>query len=817
LKLGSTVTILVIVILILLSNIIIAVNVNESNNNGSRQLAKSPWPCARGNSQCTGWSKYDTSSNGGRLRWTFYGDLWISPSPVVGSGNAVYICGSDGKLYSLNSEGDLNWKIKIGDYVSGSKLHSPAIDSDGTLYIGSGTGIGQFLHAINPDGTLKWQSESYLGICSVPAIGNDGTIYVGGYDGYLYAYYPNGTVKWKFFTKENVVLSPAIASNVIYVGTTDGILFAVDTNGNKKWEYETKLGLPISPAIASNGAIYIGAGSKVFALNSDGNLKWDLLINDIITSPPAVSTNNVVYFGTSSSEKTNEGFLYAISGTGVLKWKFATLHKIESAPVISSEGTLYFGSYDRYVYSVYSDGKLKWKYQTSNSIFCSPAIDSEGSIIISSGGNLYALGQGINLPPLEPKDLTTIGHKNYIDLFWLTPIDDGGGDILNYLIYRSTQSGAETLLKTIDSSFSSYKDETVTKGRTYYYHVTAKNEFGESSPSLEAYATAYGVPDPPQNMQASVGEGYVKLKWNVPINDGGVNLTQFGIYRGSISGAEGKLVFVNATELSYKDSTVFSGQKVYYYVTAVNDFGESVPSDEVSGIPQGKPSEPKNFKVTPGYGKVKLSWEEPGNTGGLTITDYKIYKGASTVDVNFLTKVNSETFNYTDMEVDAGASYIYKLVAENAIGESEPTKELVVTVLINISGNGGNIDKVDSGEMQLGVFAGFSLLIIIAVVIIVIVLIVIIIAVVLLRKKRPGVRGGQPQQTQMQMQPKPQALPASVPIQPGYVAPRAQLAQTSAPTPTYGEETTVCPNCKSNLLYSLQYQKWYCEKCKKYM
>ncbi|MCK4447144.1 MAG: PQQ-like beta-propeller repeat protein, partial [Candidatus Marinimicrobia bacterium] len=44
------------------------------------------------------------------------------------------------------------------------------------------------LYAINPDGTLKWSYQTGYYIYSSPAIGNDGTLYIGSDDGKLYAF-----------------------------------------------------------------------------------------------------------------------------------------------------------------------------------------------------------------------------------------------------------------------------------------------------------------------------------------------------------------------------------------------------------------------------------------------------------------------------------------------------------------------------------------------------------------------------------------------------------------------------------------------------
>ena len=74
----------------------------------------------------------------------------------------------------------LKWKYQTGDVVDSS----PAIGSDGTIYVGS---RDNYLYAINPNGTLKWKYRTGDWVWSSPAIGSDGTIYVGSYDNYLYA------------------------------------------------------------------------------------------------------------------------------------------------------------------------------------------------------------------------------------------------------------------------------------------------------------------------------------------------------------------------------------------------------------------------------------------------------------------------------------------------------------------------------------------------------------------------------------------------------------------------------------------------------
>ena len=73
------------------------------------------------------------------------------------------------------------WQFVIGN----GSLSSPAIGSDGTVYVGS---LDNKLYAlIGKNGVKLWEFETGDNVESSPAIGSDGTVYVGSYDKKLYA------------------------------------------------------------------------------------------------------------------------------------------------------------------------------------------------------------------------------------------------------------------------------------------------------------------------------------------------------------------------------------------------------------------------------------------------------------------------------------------------------------------------------------------------------------------------------------------------------------------------------------------------------
>jgi hypothetical protein len=85
----------------------------------------------------------------------------------------------DGKVYAINPDGTQQGAFQTG----GEVRSSPAIGSDGTVYVGSND---DKVYAINPDGTQQWAFQTGGGVESSPAIGSDGTVYVGSYDGKVY-------------------------------------------------------------------------------------------------------------------------------------------------------------------------------------------------------------------------------------------------------------------------------------------------------------------------------------------------------------------------------------------------------------------------------------------------------------------------------------------------------------------------------------------------------------------------------------------------------------------------------------------------------
>jgi outer membrane protein assembly factor BamB len=173
-----------------------------------------------------------------------------------------------------------------------------------------------------------------------------------------------GTVLWEFVTGDQVNSSPAIGSDgTVYVGSDDKKLYAINgKTGVKLWEFETGGYVYSSPAIGSDGTVYAGSmDNKLYAINGKTGVKlWEFETGGSeygVHSSPAIGSDGTVYVGSGESG-TRDKYLYAINGkSGVKLWEFETGGAVGSSPAIGPDGTVYVGSADKKLYAIKTDSK----------------------------------------------------------------------------------------------------------------------------------------------------------------------------------------------------------------------------------------------------------------------------------------------------------------------------------------------------------------------------------------------------------------------------------------------------------------------------
>ena len=324
----------------------------------------------------------------GTLKWFFdNGTHNYMFTPVIGPDGTIYIQDAVSTLYAINPDGSQKWKYSLNASADVGQT-APAVVSSGIVYFG-----GDSLYAVDATGKLLWRATTLWGdtnltyqiqyIRSSPAIGQDGTIYVGA-NGFSYGF----------------------ISDVLK--TFNGMLLALNPDGSRKWAYLIPSFVFSSPAIGQDGTIYIGSDNSgdvasVYAITPDGALKWtyDVIGGRAVRSSAAIATDGTIYIGAKSSTTGTgrQGAMLALTPSGSLLWEFPiplSGADVYCSPTIGAGGLIYFGAESSQVYALYPDGTPAWTYQTNNGInWTSPAITSDGTLYIgNNAGTLFAIRTG---------------------------------------------------------------------------------------------------------------------------------------------------------------------------------------------------------------------------------------------------------------------------------------------------------------------------------------------------------------------------------------------------------------------------------------
>ena len=399
----------------------------------------SPWPMYCHDVRHTGRSPYSTASNPGTVKWKFRTEYGIDSSPAIDENGTIYIGSNEGYLHAINSNGTEKWRFTTNFFVTSS----PAIAEDGTIYVGS---WDDYFYAIYSNGTLKWRFYAHDTVRTSPAIAEDGTVYFGvlgpGWDkGRIHALNPNGTEKWYFDTGDWVYTSPAIGMDgTVYCSSNDKHLYALNSdNGTLKWNFKRSDYLG-SPAIEDDGTVYIPCwDGYLYAIFPNGTMRWKSGIGWGSGHTPSIAKDGTIYIGGDE--------LYAIYPNGTRKWAYDPGQYLDVTSVshaISADGTIYIGvsmdtGYGGDIIAINPDGTEKWRERIHNErVWSSPAIGSDGTVYIGTSWNdfgvLHAFGElDSNAPDAPTVDGLTSGKSGIEYEYNFTTTDPNGDDVYYYI------------------------------------------------------------------------------------------------------------------------------------------------------------------------------------------------------------------------------------------------------------------------------------------------------------------------------------------------------------------------------------------------
>lgn len=342
------------------------------------------------------------------LKWKLKLGSGCTP-PALAEDGTIYVACENGGLYAVNSSGEIIWQ----DTIYSARFKNLAIGEDSRLYAGTkDNSIYAVTHhrKFNPEDTSQvglpfYDTKDRYSHPAYLALAKDGTVFMAIYwrlialDTSYYDFEP----RWVFNSPElgRFECPPAIGMDgTIYLGSTDGKLYAVNPDGTPKWEFATDAVIYASPIIDEDGTIYIGSFDNcLYAINPDGSLKWKFKADGSIFSPAVIGEDETIYFG------CEDKHIYALSKNGELKWRYKTDIWDFTSPVVGADGVIYVGPSNRwpywkrflrrtpilqYIYAINTDGTLRWKYKVKSNI-SDPTLAADGTLYFTCSKRLYAL------------------------------------------------------------------------------------------------------------------------------------------------------------------------------------------------------------------------------------------------------------------------------------------------------------------------------------------------------------------------------------------------------------------------------------------
>jgi len=308
--------------------------------------------------------------------------------------------------------------------------------------------------------------------------------------------------------------------------------------------------------------------------------------------------------------------------------------------------------------------------------------------------------------------ITADPGKERVTLSW-SPVE--GATSYNVYVSKSPGVTAANGIKAEDKH-SSYVarylngtgGEPFANGTRYYFIITANTPEGESIPSREVSAIPTSKPPAlaPTNpaAQPAVGAGTVRVTWTLSVPLDGLPIQYYRVYCSAspdvapipANNVSGDL---NIFTTAFNVSSLEIGKKYYFVVTATNGNGESVPSFEVSAVPQAAPPPipPTGVRAVEGNGLAVISWD---SAAGII---YNVYY-ASDLGVSRLTgtKISGATSPLTITPLANKTGYFFVVTASDANGESAESDMVSATPMAARPFNKDNMVLIPAQTFQMG-------------------------------------------------------------------------------------------------------------------
>jgi hypothetical protein len=390
--------------------------------------------------------------------------------PLTSYPDAVYYCSQDIEtaFCARSDNGGLTFGpgVPIFNPVSNScaGIHGHVkVAPDGTVYVPMRQCGAHQAVAVSKDNGLTWTINPIPD--STAAIGNDPSVGIGS-DGTVYFGYQGGDGRARIAVSHNQGTTWTKSVDVGALAGVQNIVFPEVVAGDANRAAFAYVGSTTGGNFQSQPA-FNGVWDLYASMTYDGGKTWS---TTNLTPNDPVQRGSICISGTTCSNTPNDRNLLDFNDAQIDKTGHVVIAYADGCIATCVAGT-----------ATTDPTSTTQSQQSQLNSFTALA-----TIARQSGGKPLFAAYDPKEPvhPARPVlSATENSPSGPVMLNWQAP-DNGGAPITNYMLYRGTAPGKETLLASVKTHLS-YIDSKVKAGVTYYYQLVAQNASGLSARSPE--------------------------------------------------------------------------------------------------------------------------------------------------------------------------------------------------------------------------------------------------------------------------------------------------------------------------------------------
>jgi fibronectin type 3 domain-containing protein len=228
-------------------------------------------------------------------------------------------------------------------------------------------------------------------------------------------------------------------------------------------------------------------------------------------------------------------------------------------------------------------------------------------------------------------------------------------------------------------------------GHRYVYVATAIDSVGRSSPpSARKVLTFLASPNPPTDVQASIGDHQVALRWKAPseFTDGtpATGEIRYLVLRATGDGPLSPLTPEPIANTAHTDTGLANEVEYRYAVRGVRVDARAVATGLASSVVAATPRKttpprpPTNLAAIPLPGTVRLAWNRSPDA---TVALYAVYRAAASGEFTRIATTAANITTYIDRTAQSGVTYRYAVTAiDDARDPNESPRSAEATVTV---------------------------------------------------------------------------------------------------------------------------------------